>query len=205
MKTSTQKMKNKQINLTPQKLISSGVLLVLLLLTACSANRWHPVSKEDYSVDKKWAVLANDSLVIAVSPTRFKDSDVDLDNRFFSIYLKVRNLSQRSISLWDYGYSIISDGRQYDPIPLEHVLGSLRMNQALYQSVDIFDTIVFDQDPSETEKYDDAYFSILNSYFNASKLLPGGTKEGYLFYDRAINSKKHLMIELGDVMVEFQK
>jgi len=198
-------MKNNKINHTPRMLIRSGVLLLLLLLTACSINRWHPVSKEDYSVDQNWAVLANDSLVIAISPERIKDSEAELGDRFFSIYIKVRNLSQRSISLWDYGYSIISGGRQYDPIPLEHVLGSLRVNQALFQTEDIFETDPFAPDPFNTEKYDEAYFAILNSYFNASKLLPGGTKEGYLFYNRAINSKKHLMIELGEVMVEFQK
>ena len=199
------KMNNNKINLSPRMLCCSGVLLVLMLLSACSVNRWHPVSKEEYGIDKNWAVLTNDSLLIAVSPARFKDSDVDLEGRFFSVYLKVRNLTQRSINLSDYGYAIVSNGRQYDPIPLEHVLGSLRMNQALYQSVDIFETVIFDMEPGEADKYDDAYFAILNSYFNVSKLLPGGSKEGYLFYDRAISSKKHLMIELGDVMVEFEK
>lgn len=199
------KMKNKHMSLTPRMLIRFGVFSLLLLLTACSINKWHPVSKEDYSIDKNWAVLANDSLVIAISPAKFKDTEVELDSRFFSIYIKVRNLSQRNINLWDYGYSIISDGRQYDPIPLEHVLGSLKVNHVLFQAEELFDADPFTQDPFDTEKYDDAYFAILNSYFNASKLLPGGSKEGYLFYDRAINSKKHLMIELGEVMVEFQK
>lgn len=199
------KMKNNRINISPRMLLSSGVLLVLMLLSACSVNRWHPVSKAEYTTDKNWAVLTNDSLLIAVSPARFKESDVDLDGRFFSIYLKVRNLTQRNINISDYGYAIVSNGRQYDPIPVEHVLGSLRTNLALYQSVELFETLTFSQETTDVEKYDDAYFAILNSYFNASKLLPGGSKEGYLFYDRAISSKKHLMIELGDVMVEFEK
>lgn len=205
MNLKMRKMKNKHTNLTPRMLFGAGVLFLLLLLTACSANKWSPVSKEEYGIDKNWAVLSNDSLIVAISPARFKATDVELDSRFFGIYIKVRNLSQRNINLWDYGYSIVSDGRQYDPIPLEHVLGSLKVNHVLFQTEDPFDSDPFNSDPFNTEKYDEAYFSILNSYFNASKLLPGGSKEGYLFYDRAINSKKHLMIELGDVMVEFTK
>lgn len=199
------KMKNNPISKTPQLLFSSGVFLLLLLVTACSSNKWQAVSKKDYIIDKQWAIISNDSLVIAVSPTGFRNSAAPLDSRYFSVYIKVRNMGKNSVDLWDYGYSIISNGKQYDPVPLEFVLGSLKMNYSLSQTEDIFGSDPFGSDPFQNDKYDDAYFTILNSYFSPSKLLPGGTKEGYLFYNKEVGSQKHFEISLGGLMVEFER
>lgn len=200
-------MKNKPISKTPRFQIQAGVFLlfVTMLLGACSSNRWQPVSKKSYAVDKNWAVLSNDSLLIAITPSSYRGSASSLDSRYFCMFIRVRNLSKKSLELSNSGFSIIAEGKQYDPVPLEYVLGNLKINYMLQQGDDIFQPNPLSDDPFQNDQYDDAYFEVLSSYFSLSKLLPGASKEGYLFYDKELGRYKHFEIELIETMVGFER
>ncbi|MDD3282752.1 MAG: hypothetical protein PHY41_04680, partial [Candidatus Cloacimonetes bacterium] len=74
--------------------------------------------------------MRTDSLQVVVRPQSYRGSNRDIGNKFFSMYVMVRNISNGKIRIPRESFSIVSDAKQYDYIPLDFVLGS--QQQQLY-------------------------------------------------------------------------
>lgn len=183
------------------------ILLSALLLSGCVTRPWQPLSGTGYGIEKHYAVVANDSLLIAVRPQAYSGTAANVGSNFFSLWVQVRNLGRRPVTLSRGSFGIISGGRQYDFVPLEYVLGSLRSGFLLTDFEDPFSTdpLAASQTARNTEKYNEAYFEVLNSHFSFGDLLPGGMKEGYLFYNRDIGSSRAFSVDVFGTRVEFAR
>jgi len=182
-------------------------LIALLGLSACAMRPWQALSSDAYSSEKGYAIVASDSLLIAVRPMAYSGAAANVSSNFFTLWVQVRNTGRKTISLNRSSFGIISDGRQYDFVPLEYVLGSLRTGYLLSDYEDPFNTdpLASANIERNNEKYNDAYFEVLNSQFSFGDLLPGGMKEGYLFYNRDLRSSRALSVDVLGSSVEFKR
>ena len=189
--------------------LSKGLLILALtlLLNACAIHSWRPVESMDYAVQKDFAIVSSDTLLIAISPQAYRGTAANISSSFFPVWVQVRNPGKKSISLNRSSFGIIADGKQYDFIPIEYILGSLQTDFLLSDYPDVFpwESSTSSSLASNQEKYNDAYFEVLNSYFSFGDLLPGGMKEGYLFYNRRVGSAKQLSIDVLGTRVDFSR
>lgn len=193
-------IKMKKIWKTMLRILTSSI--VLLILAACAVSAWQPVSG-DYHIEESYAIINSDSLQIALRPRSYRGSYQDANSRFFPVYIKVHNNSQSRITLLPNSLGILTDGKQYDPIPLDYVLARLR------------DQIYFDnwqepfsEDPLITENRDrdlDQYYELMGEYFSFGELLPSASKEGFLFYPVAAGRADSLSIDAWGHWVHFTR
>lgn len=183
------------------------IIVSLLGLNACAMRSWQALSSDASSTERGYAIVASDSLLIAAKPMVYSGNAAKISSNFFTLWVQVRNLSKKTISLNRSSFGIISDGRQYDFVSLEYVLGSLRTGFLLSDYEDPFTSDPLAQTNIErnNEKYNEAYFEVLNSHFSFGDLLPGGMKEGYLFYNRDIGSSRALSVDVLGTKVEFRR
>jgi hypothetical protein len=90
---------------------------------------------------------------------------------------------------------ILAGAKQYDYIPLDYLLGTVTSRLLLdeYQSPFSTDSGV---QQLNRDKQEEQYLELLSAYFSFGDILPGGMKEGYLFYDRAVGSHKTILIDI---------
>ncbi len=150
-----------------------------------------------------FAIFRSDSLLVAVRPQAYRGSSRDVSSNFFSLYVMVRNISGVTVKLPSSGFSIVASGRQFDYVPLDLILGSYQQNLALEQWQDPFNS-----DPLLAEIRDkniDAYYELMASYFSFGDLQPGASKDGYLFYDRAVGRAQGFVFDALGQPIAFTK
>ena len=178
------------------------VALILLLLTGCATTRFQPVSGI-HNTEDRYTIVRTDSLLIAVRPQSYIGSFESANSRFFPIYVRIRNLTASKQGIDKSSFSILSNGLQYDYIPLEYILGSMQ-NMTLFEELQN----PFERDTAlaaRREKDQDNYFELLSRYLNFSDILPGVVKEGYLFYDRDLWQSNQIAIDVLGHLVQYKK
>lgn len=177
------------------------LLLVLLALSACVPRYYVPVPGNGISKEEQYAVLRTDSLMVAVRSQAYPGGN-DFSNRFFCIRVVVRNLGTGVNKLGTNNFSILAKGRQYDYIPLQYVLSNLQTSYLLENGNMIDDPFAL-QLTNEQERQQEYALELMSEYFAFGDLLPGGSKEGYLFYDKKILSSDAFSIDLMGKRVDF--
>lgn len=190
----------KRIARSIPKILTSSILF--LLLAGCAIGGYRP-GPGDYSVEDGFAILRTDSLLVAVRPQAYRGSSRDVASNFFSMYVMVRNISAARVKLPAEGFSIVAQSRQYDYVPLNLLLNSFQQKLALEQWQDPFNS-----DPLLAEVRDknlDSYYELMASYFSFGDLQPGASKDGYLFYDKAVGRSQTFIFDALGKPIEFIK
>lgn len=160
--------------------------LTMLVLGGCLVKPWAPTPSGTYSVEDRWAIVDAESLTVFVRPQIYTGNTQGVASNFFTLFVRIKNTSNRTVSLNRSSFGIIANQQQYDPVPLQIVLGSL---PGAYLSSYYEDPFSTDQQAALNQSIESAreqYFELLNRYFSFGDILPGGMKEGYLFYNGAI-------------------
>lgn len=177
---------------------------LVMLIAGCASRPWLPVPGEQFYTEGNFAILRSDSLLIAVRPQAYPGNVSSVNANFFTLYIQARNLSAKPIRLERNALSILASGRQYDYVPLDYVLGILRTNYLLSDYQDPF-ALTPSTQPSGQEKLREDYFELMSNYFSFGDLLPGGMKDGYLFYNRDIHQQKAIRLDLFGQSVDFER
>lgn len=178
------------------------ISLLSLVLAACAQKAWQPVPG-DYHLEEGYIVLRTDSLQIALRPESYRGSRQNLNSDFFAIYVQVKNISQKKLEIPPTAFAILTEGRQHDHIPLAYVLDNVRDRIYYEQWQDPF----YQQSSAsdERQKLQDEYYELLANYFTFGELLPSATKQGYLFYPRALGRADSLSIDALGQWVSFSR
>lgn len=168
----------------------------------CLLKPYAPLPSADYMVEERWAIIDSDSLTLYVRPQLYSGDAQAVAANFFTVYLRVKNKSARPLSLSSSGFSIIMQ-QQYDHIPLAIVLGSLQSGTFLNQYEDPFSPPTPETQNQALEKAREQYFELVNSSFSFGDILPGGVKEGFLFYNERIGSADAFELDALGTRVRF--
>ncbi len=178
------------------------ISLFTLVLAACAMKAWQPVPG-DYHLEEGYIVLRTDSLQIALRPESYRGSRYGQNPDFFAIYVQLKNISSKKLEIPATAFAILAKGQQYDHIPLSYVLDDARDRMYFSQWQD-----PFGEPPSvvdERQKLKDEYYELLANYFSFGELLPSATKQGYLFYPRALARTDSLSIDALGKWVSFTR
>lgn len=168
-------------------------VVVLLLPVACSISQFMPapgVLSED-----NYAIIRSDSLLIIVRPQNYPGSYQEVNNRFFPVFISIKNTSDHKIQIKQNSFSILCNEKQYDPIPTDYILADLERRIMLNEINSPF-TSTSEFSLTDRNKEKDMYYELVNNEFSYGELLPNGKKEGYLFYNRDIASAKSFTIDI---------
>lgn len=176
-------------------------IVVLLLSGACSIHYYVPV--DTVASEDRFAVIRTDSLAIVLRPQSWNGSYSELNNRFFPVFIRIMNTGNNRIKLNEDSFSILANGMQYDPIPLEFLLANLRDSILLKNYNDPFGTTTTDLSLTNINKEQEFYYEVLNNTLSFGDLLPGGTKEGYLFYNRSVSASSSWTIDVMGQSIGF--
>lgn len=158
---------------------------VILLSGACTIRQYVPAP--GVATESRYALAKVDSLLFAIRPQSYSGANGAVGNRFFPIYLRVKNTGMQKRRIETGSFGIIAGGQQFDSVPLELILANMRQASLLkdYQNpfaISDDNTIVRDE-----QKEQDAYYDLISNSFSFGELLPGAIKEGYLFYDSRLD------------------
>lgn len=178
------------------------ISLFSLVLAACAVKAWQPVPG-DYHLEEGYIVFRTDSLQVALRPESYRGSRQNLNSDFFAIYVQVKNISQKKLAIPSTAFAIVAAERQYDHIPLAYILDNVRDQIYYEQWQDPF------QEPTsaveERQQLQDEYYELLANYFSFGELLPSATKQGYLFYPRALGRADSLSVDALGQWVSFTR
>ena len=178
-------------------------MVVFLLSGACSIRHYFPA--EGILTEDRYAIIRSDSLLIAVKPTSYNGNYQSLNNRFFPVFIRIKNNSGNRINIPESAFSVITIDQQYDPVPIQFILASLRQNLFLEETRDIFQPSSPYPNPLDETRTQDIYFEMVNKSFSYGDLLPGGIKEGYLFYNKAISYGNSFSFDALGKTILFEK
>jgi hypothetical protein len=178
-------------------------LIVLLLAGACSANSFVPAA--GITSENNYALIRADSLLLAIRTQSYEGSYQELNNRFFPIFIRIKNNGATKVKISSGSLSIIAEGKQFDPIPLEYILLNLRNSAQLHNFYDPFN--INDADPNlrTNDKAQELFYELIAKTFSFGDLLGGGMKEGYLFYNRTIAAADSFSIDAMGKNIGFVK
>ncbi|HQF81381.1 MAG TPA: hypothetical protein PK707_00825 [Candidatus Syntrophosphaera thermopropionivorans] len=178
-------------------------VISMLLLSGCAVKPYVPVPGDFYTQEADWAIINTDSLNIFVHPQSYYGVAQNTASSYFTLYVRVKNKSKKNISLNRSSFSILAGNQQFDYIPLEIILGSLQNYSLLRYYQDPFASPI----PANYDKYlqdiQQQYLELVNSYFSFGELLPGGSKEGYLFYDKKIEQYNSFELDVWGTKIKF--
>lgn len=178
-------------------------IVALLLSGACSIRYYLPA--DGIVTEERFAILRSDSLMIAIRPQSYLGNCQDVNNRFFPVFIRIKNNSGQRIRIAEGAFGILASEKQFDPIPLQYILASLRQSFLLKD----FDDPFAPQDPTQSvldkNREQDMYFELVNSAFSYGEVLPGGIKEGFLFYNRVLGSHNSFSIDALGTQLRFEK
>lgn len=159
---------------------------VLLLSGACSIRQYVPAP--GVASESHYALVKADSLLFAIRPQSYNGANGAVGNRFFPVYLRVKNTGQQKRMIARGSFSIIAQGHQFDAVPVELILANMRQASLLKDYQNPF--AVSEDDPiiRDEQRDQDAYYDLISNSFSFGELLPGAIKEGYLFYDNRVDA-----------------
>lgn len=167
---------------------------ILLLSGACSLRYFVPAA--GVQAENRFAIVKTDSLLIAIRPQNYVGNYQQLNSRFFSVFIRVKNNATLKQKLEPASFSILANERQYDYIPLDYLLADLRQ-ASLVSSYENPFAISETQNVIETDnKQQELYYELIANSFSFAEILPGAIKEGYLFYNNKINATDSFFIDV---------
>ena len=92
---------------------------ILFLLSACSVSQFVP--GEGVVSENNYAIIRTDTLLIIVKPQSYPGSYQEINNRFFPIFISIKNNSRQKIKLQESSFSILCNEKQYDPVPVDYI------------------------------------------------------------------------------------
>ncbi|MDD2229163.1 MAG: hypothetical protein PHY48_07125 [Candidatus Cloacimonetes bacterium] len=176
---------------------------VLLLSGACSTKYFIPVS--GVQTENRYAIVKTDSLLCILRPQPYDVSSHQLNNRFFSMFIRVKNTAYTKQKIQADSFSILVNDKQYDYIPLEYLLANLRQASLLSTYQDPFAILDNQTLLQDNTKEQEAYYELIANSFSFGDILPGAIKEGYLFYDERIFSTDEFAIDVQGERIGFTK
>ena len=178
-------------------------IISVLFLYGCAIKPYIPVPGDFYIKEADWAIINTDSLDIFVHPQSYYGVAQNTVSSYFTLYVRVKNKSKKNILLNRSSFSILAGNQQFDYIPLEIILGSLQNYSLLRHYQDPFASPI----PSNYDRYlqevQQQYIELVNSYFSFGDILPGGSKEGYLFYDKKIEQYDSFELDVLGIKIKF--
>ncbi len=190
---------------TAMKVRLAVFLLSLILVGGCIIKPYLPVPDTAYSVENRYAIVQLDSLQIFVRPQIYSGEAQAVGADFFNLHIRVKNISDKPVTLKDKGFSVIANSRQYDYVPLQVVLGSIQTLYLMSQYGDPFSATQSDTQNQNLQQAREQYLELVDNYFSFGGILPGGIKEGYLFFDDNIERYDSFSIDALGTQVIFQK
>jgi len=181
--------------------------LSLLILAGCALKPFVPLPGSSYNVEDRYAIVQNDSLMIIVRPQAYYGRSSSISSSFFPVFINVKNKSNKTAVLSRDSFSLIAGDQQYDYIPLQFVLGSIRhINlESQFQFEDVFEQAF----PPEQDRYlaeaREQYLDLVNNYFSFGTILPRGEKQGYLFYDERVGRLSSFDLDVLGTKVSFSR
>ena len=163
-------------------------LLILLVLGGCLLKPWKPVPDPVYSVEDRYAVIQTDSLEIYIRPQVYSGGAVSVAGDYFPVWLRVKNVSRHKISLDSKSFSILAGGKQFDYKPLQVLLSGIQLLYLLGKDTDPFNTSAVETQQQALQIIRDQINELVDDYFSFGDILPGGVKEGYLFYNDKVGT-----------------
>ena len=176
---------------------------VLLLSGACSLRYYYPAP--GITSENRYAIVRTDSLQVVLRQQNYQGSYQELNNRFFPLFIRMRNLSGQKQKIEPSGFSILAEGKQYDPVPLEYILLNLQHSVIINSYSDPFDPTDATDILQNNKKEQELYYDVLANSFGFGDLLAGALKEGYLFYNRDIAAADSFSIDVMGKSVGFVK
>ncbi|MBW6514515.1 MAG: hypothetical protein K0B87_07150 [Candidatus Syntrophosphaera sp.] len=180
-------------------------LLPLLLLGSCLLKPYVPVPDPAYGVENRFAIVQVGDLTIYVRAQPYSGEAQPVSSNFFTLYLRVRNNSSLPVTLDRNSFSVIAAQQQYDHIPLQLVLGSIGASYRFSQLDDPFATPFSEAQDQYWIKAQEQYFELMHNYFSFGEVLPGGIKEGYLFYNDRIARQSSFFFDALGTQVFFSR
>jgi len=144
-------MKNlitKRITLKLWKILLPAV--ILLLPVACSVSQFVPAAGVES--ENLYAIIRTDTLMIVIKPQSYPGSYQEINNHFFSLFIRIKNTSGQRLKLQQGSFSILCQQQQYDPIPLDYILADLERKMMLKEISDPFAENVFSYNIAERNK-----------------------------------------------------
>lgn len=206
-------MKNLKTNrsiLTPFPSRRGGFLLLigsLLWLGGCLIKPYSPVPGGQYGIENRFAIVQADSLQVILRPQSYSGDAQDTASSFMPVFLRVKNTSGRPVTVDPASFSLTANGKQYDYVPLELVLGSIKTSYQLtyYDDPLALNSSDIRSREENLERAREQYYELLNSYFSFGRILPGGYKEGYLFYNYRAGDARTLILDVMGTPVTFER
>ncbi len=177
--------------------------VILLLSGACSIKQFVPA--QGILSENRYAIIRDDSLIVAVRIQDYSGSNSAINNRFFSVYLRVKNNAASKRAVDSSNFSIIARGKQFDHIPIEYLLANMQQASLLSSYRDPFNVDNNDNFLREEAKQQELYYELIANAFRFGNILPGGVKEGYLFYNRDIYQTDSFSIDVLGKSIGFIK
>lgn len=184
------------------KKIRFVLAVVFIVLTACANNSLIPIAGNGSTIEDGYAVMRTDSLLIAIRPQVMYGSQSSYRPKFFSVYLRIKNTSNRSLTLDSKHIKAISEGMQFDPIPLQHILSTVQKDMLLNQYDDLFSQ---ESTPDIRGNQQQVVSDLINGYYSFGDILPGTTKIGYVFFNPNLQKANRLQFYVFGSMIYFAR
>ncbi len=180
-------------------ILTSSIVVFLLLLAGCAVKRFQPAAG-NYIIEDRFAIVRTDSLIVAIRPLSYRSPNNSLNADFFSLFLRVQNISAKSIELPPNSMQILINGKQYSYLPLNYLM----LSQPYYQYPFWPDPLspLSEQEKSWMQREEDRY-ALFADAFSFGELLAGARKEGYLFYDDDVSFADSLSVNVFGQQVNF--
>ncbi|MBM4402935.1 MAG: hypothetical protein FJ042_00865 [Candidatus Cloacimonetes bacterium] len=182
--------------------ISGTIAICCLLLTACASSAFFPMPTSVVKVDDTFAIIRTDSLLVVVRPEKAMLDSQILSRNYFAIFVQIKNLSPKTISLKNTSVAVVADGFQFDPLPLDYLLKLLRLEQMTTQTDDPFN---HKSSMVSIEEQQDAYVTLMRSYLVISDLMPNSTMGGYIFFANSIKGASEFILHLGQWNILYER
>jgi len=135
--------------------------------------------------------MRTDSLSIAICPQAWQGEPTDLNSNYFCVYVQIRNYSKTARMIDMDAFAILVDGEQYDPIALQTVLLGYQVKPFLEEFNQPFMADRVNVNP-EGQRQTNAV--LVQESYSFGSLVAGGTKRGYLFFDRRLGREALITI-----------
>ncbi|NLW18144.1 MAG: hypothetical protein GXY81_00330 [Candidatus Cloacimonetes bacterium] len=172
-------------------------------MAGCAPKLWLPKASPDYAVEEGWAIVKTDSLTLFTKIKPYSANSSRLSSDYFAIFVRVKNTSGKTVALRREAFALHTSEQLLYPLPLQTVAGSLDRRGFM----DPFSETMFEEKPQDWEERERAlqeqYLRLADNFFGFGNILPGGSKEGWLFFDLISGNQNAVSLELPGGSVEF--
>lgn len=179
-----------------------SVVSICLLLATCASSAFYPLPDSQVMVDDTFAIIRTDSVMVVVRPESAMLDSPAMSQNYFVMHVQIRNLSHKIIPLRNMQVAVVSEGFQFDPLPLSYLLQLLRLDMMVAKP---FDPLDAKPAPVSIEDHQNAYAALMMNYLVFSDLLPGSAVEGYLYFSNSLKGASRFILHMGQWAILFER